>query len=256
MSKKKRRRGITKQDVAVVVGAAAAASIQACNDNGGTICDPPPPPLCGMLSRDTTMAITADRDTVPPGGSVTFSGTIVDTLVRRIEGEGRVSYTVGTMGLLTVIPPLSFTFSWSPPAAGSHTGSYSLVPEFQVLAYGEGEDSTYCVIAEEIKVEIDSTGTAVIVSLPRPQDALGLHFGVTIEARPAGDGFDLAAGTNLPAEVAEKVTWKWRVSGGRIEAAGGAARFVPDPGAAVAVVQAEAHVGEGSLAVASWTWKL
>jgi len=251
---KKKRRGISKRDVAVAVGAAAtAAASQACDHN--TICDPPPPSLCTMLNRDTTMVITADRDTIPPGESVTFNGTVVDTLVKRIEPGGMVSYTVGTMGLLTLVPPKSFTFTWRAPASGAKAGPYTLIPHFQVLAYGEGEDSTSCVIAEEIRLEIDSTGTATIVSLPHPQDALGLHFGVTLDAQPADGGFTLAAGTNLPADVAKEVTWKWRASGGRIEAAGATARFTPDPGAPVAVVQAEAHVGEGSLAVASWTWK-
>ncbi len=254
MAKTKRRRGLTKRDVAVAVGAAAAATAQAC-DNTGTICDPPPPPLCDLLNRDTTMVITADRDTVPAGESVTFSGTIVDTLVKRVEGLGQVYAQVGSASPLTFLPPLSFTFSWSPPAAGSETGRFTLSPQFQVVAYGEGQDSTRCWVGEEIKVDVDAAGTATIVSLPHPQDALGLHFGVTIEAEPAGDGFTLAAGTNLPADLAETVVWKWRASGGTIEATGATSRFVPDPDAVDAVVQAEAHVGEGSLSVASWTWR-
>ncbi len=235
---------------------ALAAGVAACDNQGcSQVCDPLPPPLCDRLDRDAPLRITTDRDTIPLGGTATFTGTVTDTVVSEIEAVN-LSAEVGTPTEAVLHLPRSFSFTWGPrnEAGGFTPGQHQIRVYPQVMGTYQGRTNT-CEMLGEIVVSIDAQGTAVIVSLPEPNQALGVYFDVHVAAGADGDAVLLKAIPTLTPEESQRLIYRWRASAGAIEPTGDQARFVPPLDGDSAVVQVEAVLDGSSLAVGVWEWR-
>ncbi len=245
-----------KRELAAAAGAVAAAGLGACGTTT-TVCDPPPPALCGLLERNPSTHVTADRTVVPPDSAVRFTGTVVDTLVKRIMAVD-VYAEAGTVTGVEFTLPRSFAFTWTARREGGlpAPGRYLLHPALQVVAYTAEDDSTHCGLGDPIAVDVDSTGTATVAELPGPGSALGLHFEVAVAAgATAGGGVALTARVNLPGRGRDGLRYRWRSSAGEILGSGAEVVYRPDPAVPEAVIQVEAWSGESDVTVGSWTWR-
>lgn len=234
------------KNLALTAGA-LAAGMAGCTET--IYCDPPPPPLCDRLDRESPLTITADRDTIPAGQTATFTGTVTDTTVSMIE-RIYVDATVGQVSEIAIQPPRSFTFRWGP--SGAMVQVWITVQQ-EVQGILNGKTDT-CWLYGEIALHIDGQGTAVIDSLPGPNQPLAVHFDVHVAAGLDGDAVLLKAIPTLTPEESQRATYRWRASGGTIDPTGDQARFVPASDGAPAVVQVEVVLDGSSLAVGVWEW--
>jgi hypothetical protein len=245
--KKKLEQGVT------LAAGTAMVGLGAC-DEGFRVCDPPPPPLCDSLDLDPLLRMEADRTQAALTDSILFTGVVDRTLVQGVEGFW-VDPGAGTVSGTRTVPPDSLAFRWTPrdPGGGFRPGTHDLVVRLDLRFRAETSAGTRCDDADTVRVEIDESGNATVLSLPGAKP-LSVYFRVALEVSEVEGGYRLTASTSLPAEAMRDVTWSWRTTAGTLSPDGGAARYVPDPRGEPGVVQVEARLGERGLALATWIW--
>jgi hypothetical protein len=209
--------------------------------------------LCDTLDLDPDLVLEADRMSVALDESILFSGRARSGAVGAITSFW-VDAEAGMVLEHGIVPPDSITFRWTPRdiGGGFQPGNHVLQLSLYLDPAAPGGGAS-CIDEDSVRVAIDAEGNAQVLSLPQASPLSGVYRAELV-SRAEGTTFRLSASTTLVPTVAGKVVWRWRASAGTLSAEGDQARYIPDPGAAFAVVQAEAWRGERDLAVAVWCW--